>query len=963
MKFVHSLLFLILFSLSFTGMTFAQGGKITGKITDAETGEPLIGASVLIEGTTQGASTNLEGEYTILNVDPGTKTLRASYLGYSPLIVKEVIVRSSLTTEQNFALRPESFEGEEVVVTAERKAIIKDLTSTESRVSTEEIESLPVQEVDQILELQAGVTKGDDGAIHIRGGRSSEVSYVVDGIRVTDGYNQSQGLRVENESVQELQVISGTFNAEYGQAMSGIINVTTKSGSNEFKGSLRSFTGSYMTPNRDLYPALANNFGEIGQVDGADQVNFQGSLSGPIIKDKLTFFVTGRRFVNDGWLYGRNGFSPHGPLLPIIEGNERTFEQGITRVPLNNPVNKFQERVDPNLPWFTAIDTVNGDLLYTDSGVRDSSFVQLNDFETWSSQANIEYKLNKKVKFNLVGLFGREEGDVFSHQAKLVAKGRPEFVRKNYSINLKTTITPASNTFIKLNFATKRNQFEQSLFEDPFDPRFFNIERLSRLPGNLSASLQPGQAERFDRVGTDNNFIDRSTQSYIGKFEISSQVNEHHFIKAGGEVQSDVVNFQNFALQPVGANVRAPEGAELGIPLPKTSNHTLFKRKPFIAAAFIQDKIEFEKLIINVGVRLDYFDPKTRIFRNTEDPELFLPPDDRSEGFWEDVDPKVQFSPRFGVAYPYSDTGVLHFSYGLFFQIPQYSQLYEGAGAGNTSNQYVLNQTSGLFGVYANPDLEAQQTTKYEIGIQQELFEGTALSLTGYFRDIRDWVSSGPTEATSNPTVRFGTFINRDFANVFGMTLALDQTLNKRFVLGFDYTAQLAEGTNSDPAAEFFAAAARNDSTGAGITKFLVPLNWNRSHVVNTSLFFTGDTWGSSIVGKFRSGTPFTPSGNPRNVGINASEDIIINSQDKPSQFIADLRIYKNFNWGGQNLRAFLNVFNVLDSQAVNSLFTDSGDPDTPLPENIQNPEEGFLDRADFFSEPRRIQLGVEVSF
>jgi len=436
MNFIKSLLITIILTLFVTSVSWAQGGKIVGKITDSETGEPLIRDGVLIQGTSNGASPNVEGEFTILNVDPGQVSLRASYVGYTPMTVKEVIVRSSLTTEQNFELRPESFEGEEVVVTAERQAIIKDLTSSESRVSTEEIESLPVQEVGQVLELQAGVTTGDGGEIHIRGGRSSEVSYVVDGVRVTDGYDQSQGLRVENESIQELNVISGTFNAEFGQAMSGVINVTTKSGGNDFEGSFRTFTGSYLTPDSDLYPALPNEVSEIASVDGADQVNFQGSLAGPIIEDKLTFFVTGRRFVNDGWLWGRNAFSPHGPLLPVIEGDEQTFEQGITRVPIDNPVNKFQERVDPSKPWITIVDTVGGDILYTDSGVRDSSFVQLNDFETWSGQTNIEYRMNKKVKFNLIGLFGREEGGTFNHQAQLVAKGRPDFVRKNYNLNL-----------------------------------------------------------------------------------------------------------------------------------------------------------------------------------------------------------------------------------------------------------------------------------------------------------------------------------------------------------------------------------------------------------------------------------------------------------------------------------------------------------------------------------------------
>ncbi|MGB0347242.1 MAG: carboxypeptidase-like regulatory domain-containing protein, partial [Balneolaceae bacterium] len=188
-KLKQILLTIILFLMP--AMALAQSGKITGTLYDAETGETLIGATVGIQGTTKGAITDIDGKYLMLNVAPGTYILEARYIGYATVVVQEVIVRTNLTTSQDFRLAPESYEGEEVVVVAQRQAVIKDITSSEARVSSEEIAKLPVQEVSDVIQLQAGVNVSNSGAIHIRGGRASEVSYVVDGIRVTDDYDGS----------------------------------------------------------------------------------------------------------------------------------------------------------------------------------------------------------------------------------------------------------------------------------------------------------------------------------------------------------------------------------------------------------------------------------------------------------------------------------------------------------------------------------------------------------------------------------------------------------------------------------------------------------------------------------------------------------------------------------------------------------------------------------------------------
>ncbi|MDX1547898.1 MAG: carboxypeptidase-like regulatory domain-containing protein, partial [Rhodothermales bacterium] len=171
-------------------------GKIAGTVTDAATGEPLPGVNVLIEGTSQGTATGLDGEYVIIGVRPGTYTVVASFIGFATERREGVAVNVDLTTTVDFALREEVFEGEEVVVTAEAIAVRKDLTSSEARVTAETIDKLPVQEIGQVLNVQAGVT--DRGGFHIRGGRSSEVVVMVDGVPVTDTFDGSTALQLEN---------------------------------------------------------------------------------------------------------------------------------------------------------------------------------------------------------------------------------------------------------------------------------------------------------------------------------------------------------------------------------------------------------------------------------------------------------------------------------------------------------------------------------------------------------------------------------------------------------------------------------------------------------------------------------------------------------------------------------------------------------------------------------------------
>ena len=253
MIFIVRNLKLVVYVFSFLQLLHAgTTGKISGTVVD-ENDEPLVGCNIIIKGTSYGAATNLDGEYFILNVPPGIYQISASMIGYGTVTIEGAQVIVDLTAKADFSLRPEIIEGEEIVVTAEKPTVRLDQTSMSAVVSSEDIENLPVSDVGDIIELQAGIVRDPNGGFHVRGGRSSEVSFWVDGVATTDSYDGSSGLEIENAGIQEVQVISGTFNAEYGQAMSGIVNVVTKDGGQNYEGNLDFYAGGYHSNHSDIY--------------------------------------------------------------------------------------------------------------------------------------------------------------------------------------------------------------------------------------------------------------------------------------------------------------------------------------------------------------------------------------------------------------------------------------------------------------------------------------------------------------------------------------------------------------------------------------------------------------------------------------------------------------------------------------------------------------------------------------
>lgn len=271
MKKIISLVLLLPFFI-YAGTT----GKLAGTIKDAQTGEPLVGANVIIEGTNFGAATNLNGEYVILNISPGRYNVKFSFIGYETIAIQNVIIVVDQTTLLQIELNPQTIQVDEIVVTARTPLIQKDVTGSISVITREEIDALPVSTFTELLSLQAGVT-GSGSNLHVRGGRSNEVAYMIDGTIVVDPLLGGLATDINNDAIQEMSLLSGTFNAEYGNALSGVVNIVTRDGSDKFSAKLEARTSEFGI---DRYTSLHEN-------------RINGSISGPIVSPEFNFFLSG----------------------------------------------------------------------------------------------------------------------------------------------------------------------------------------------------------------------------------------------------------------------------------------------------------------------------------------------------------------------------------------------------------------------------------------------------------------------------------------------------------------------------------------------------------------------------------------------------------------------------------------------------------------------------------------------
>jgi len=231
-----SLLFFLIISIAATSLTYSStDGILEGRVLNKETKEPLVGVTIAILGTTQGTATDVDGNFHINNLEAGTYDIRISNVGFQPQVYKAVAVRVGLRTRISIELLPSAVELAEVEVTAERPLIEKDVTSTNFSIGSSQLEKLPVRSVQDIITLFPSVTAEGN----VRGGKTTEVVYLVDGLPLQDVIGGGVGSSLPKSSITEFSIQSGGFDAEYGNALSGVVNIITRRGGNKHSLVLR----------------------------------------------------------------------------------------------------------------------------------------------------------------------------------------------------------------------------------------------------------------------------------------------------------------------------------------------------------------------------------------------------------------------------------------------------------------------------------------------------------------------------------------------------------------------------------------------------------------------------------------------------------------------------------------------------------------------------------------------------
>jgi len=917
---------------------FAQtgSGKLAGKITDAQTGEPLIGANIIIENTNLGAASDLDGNYFILNITPGTYTVKISFVGYSQKTVQEVRVVAGITYELNETLTS-GIDLDEIVVT-DKKFFEEKSTNTVKVVDSDQIAKLPVRGVSNIASLQSGVVVqegsggvGGNATINVRGGRGSEVLYIVDGVpqnNLITGNNQSQ---VANNAIEQLAFQVGGYEAKYGQAQSGIINVTTKAGRPNYQVFLEGMTSEF--------------------TDDYGYNLYSASFSGPVIPgvEKHTFFAS----VERGWFQDANPRAK-GWDFPSIDKSYKTT---------------------PN-----------------------------NDEGVWRYSARTTHMMGDwKVNLGVVGNQSESRAITTAY-----VKNSSQFFDKMYDENIsfsgRVSQTLSSNTFWNINIGYRMYDYKlvNPFFEDDLyaygDSTRWANELGVRLLGDGLRTSSVDENYVFSPYGRARGLYQRREQDAItADFDFTSQI-ANHLVEFGGGISFNTVRgYGVFAYRIAGSSaptfeekVREQEPYVFGYDITGQNhvdsdfaNERQRPRTPLLAYAYLQDRFELEDLVLNVGLRMDYFDVKSYVlvdptlpFAGGSDPLNF------DDGDFKIREADVEFSPRIGLGFPVTETTVFHAQYGRFIQLPRLLDMYAGPF---DYNNYISMEPQSSF----NAGMKPEETTQYEIGFRQLIGNTAALNITAFYKNIRGLVN---VQNLQWQRVEGGEILNAivpqnsDFGTTKGFAFSLDVTQLSYFNLSAQYTYSIAEGTGSSQSSSQTAVFRNTDRSAPPV---IAPLSFDQRHtgVVNIDFFVPKGELGffelfnANFLVSFSSGRPYTPVDEWNIIGDNgliADVKGYINSAYGPSQFRVDMRLEKTFDLGsGLAISPFLWVENLFDAENVVSVWRSTGDPQTTGWLNtelgktqIRQLGQGYADdyqsmeRTPFnYGIPRLIRVGVKVNF
>ncbi len=648
-------LFSALCAIAFTIATLAtaQTGTIAGRVQSASDGKPLPGANVTIVGTQLGAITNTNGFYLISKVPAGTYQVRASFLGYARTTIANVKARLNLTTTIHFALKEEVLQGEEVTVVAQRQIIIPDAAATLANVDAENLQSLPIATIEDAIRTQAGV----EPDLTMRGGNINTVAFVVDGINLREGRTHAPVMGLSYTALEQVQVQSSGFDAEYGNVRSGLVQLVTKNPPNG------RYTADFFLRYR---PAQRLRF-ESAPASTATQTRDETSYD---------FDMT----------FG-------GPLIPA------------QRSSFNNPRFLFslRQKAEPYLEAY-------------DRGARIDRTAQL--------KLVTEFKTGSKL--TLMGLYGKVRGLADSISTVLPA-GVPAYP---WGFDNDYFKKEGLFKYDNLGLADLEHKLLAATFLHTLNANTFVELKLHRLASDY-----------FLRPGADGAIIDRDTSRAVlwsSKLDVTHQMTSRVQLKAGVEylrgnyrIATEVNDACATRVSALGSVWTLLCGDRVDYESPYRI-YDAWRATPNQGAAYVQSKILLNGMIINPGLRLDYFHAGgARLLFNDFDPLLGQGnTQTRADSLHTtEAKPQFVFSPRFGVSFPITTKSKLYFNYGHFRQMPQAQHLYM------LQQKQFIAERSALTSI-GNPDIPMPRTVAYEMGFEQNLFENFLFSAVGYARDI-----------------------------------------------------------------------------------------------------------------------------------------------------------------------------------------------------------------------------------
>jgi len=946
MKAKHTVLllaYLALNAITYGGTT----GKISGRVLSG-TGEPLVGANILVEGTLRGSSTDIDGYYAILNILPGDYRLKVSLIGYKTQTIASVHVDVDQTTTIDVSLIEETILQDVVEVIATRPVVQKDVSNSRANISAIQVEQLPVSTVASVVGLEAGVQTTSEGQFVIRGGAADQTSFVVNGLNLRDARDNTPFTNVSITSIEAVQVQTGGFNAEYGNIRSGLVNVSTKEGGTS--GYTFSFFGRY-SPTKQKYFGSSlydqNSYYLRPYLDAA--VAWTGTNNGAwdqFTQNQYQNFV-GWNAISAGTLRDND---PTNDLTP--EAAQRLFLwEHRKRAAITDSDYGIDMSFGGPVPGGREL----GNLRFFGSYRQDRSMYlfPLSDDanRTYTGQLKLTSDFGKGMKLSIEGLVGRSTGTTdnqvglpgtytspgtitdgsnrnsfldaiifgYDYWARTLVDRRMVGGKFTHMVS-STTFYTATVQWFQSEYNTGLGRLRDTSRVYLFGNAFYVDESPFGFPTAVGRS---GIGSRMNMdLGWAGSRDSSLINSYLIKGDVSSQLDRYNEVKAGIELNL-YAHHTNYATVDPRFN---PDGTR-----------TIYSEFPVQGAAYIQDKLEFEGMIANLGARVDYSDAASNWFvYNLYDP-LFAAPTTRELDSLRNTPTKkiVTISPRLGIAFPITEVSKLFFNYGHFRSLPDPEHLF----------QVRLNGRNGALDRLPAPNNPLPKTVAYELGYEHSLFDEYLLRVAGYYKDVTNETQL-VRYTSSDSRVNYQTYTDNRYRDIRGFEITASRNRGK-WVQGFiNYTYDVRTTGYFGFDNYFQNRVDQREEEAINVPQSKpVPTPYARLNINVLSPQDFGPEIGShhilgdwliNLLGSWNSGFYFAWAGGG---GTPANAELNVQWKDTYS---FNLRLAKNFHLGPADVQFFMDINNLFNLEQMNNL--------------------GFVNTADFDQYMRSLHLPAEIA-